>query len=407
MFYVAGVECALERNQNGSYRVKISASATKIVAELRKPLEQLMKGKIVQHPDITPSVLQILFSRDGFVLMRSLQRETGTHMIFDKHNMILRVFGSPEKIDVAEQSLVKALLSLHEGKQLEIQLRNGVLPPDMMKRLVQRFGPDLHGLKEKVPEAEFSLNIRRHCISIVGPKESKQRVEDIIRDLAQTGGSQGNDDESACPICLCEVEDRYTLDGCCHDFCRLCLVEQCESAMRSHDSFPLRCTREACGAPILLTDLRSLLSGEKLDELFRASLGAYVAASGGAYRFCPSPDCPSVYRVAGPDGPTAPFVCGACFVETCTRCHLEYHPYLSCEKYREFKEDPDSSLKEWCTGKEHVKECPGCRFIIEKADGCNHVKCRCERHVCWVCLEVFESADDCYNHLRSVHGDIY
>ncbi|KAK6150361.1 hypothetical protein DH2020_015293 [Rehmannia glutinosa] len=398
-----GVECHLEKNQNGSCRVKISACATKIVAELRRPLEQLMKGKIIQHPDLTPAVLQILFSRDGINLIRNIQRETHTYINFDKHSMILRVFGSPEMIDGVQQRLVKTLISLHE-----IQLRNGVLPPDMMKRVVDQFGSDLCGLKARVPEAEFSLITKRHSISIVGPKESKQKVEEIIRDLAQTSGLQSpsNDNDAACPICLCELTDPYMLEGCCHKFCRLCLFQQCESAIKSHDGFPLRCTKEGCGSPILLADFKSLLSVEKLDELFRASLGAYVAASGGIYRFCPSPDCPSVYRVADPGGPGSPFVCGACFVETCTRCHLEYHQYMSCEKYREFKDDPDSSLKEWCMGKEYVKTCPGCGFTIEKVDGCNHIECKCGRHVCWVCLEVFASSDECYNHLRSVHSAI-
>ncbi|KAL6575899.1 hypothetical protein OROHE_000370 [Orobanche hederae] len=405
-----GVECSLERNHNGSYRVKISAGATKIVAELRKPLEQLMKGKIVHHSGITPAVLQMLFSRDGITLMRNIQQETRTHIIFDKHSMVLRVFGSPEKIENAQQRLVKALLAIHNSKQLEIRLCDGVLPPDMMKRVVQHFGSDLRGLKEKVPEAEFCLKTRRHSIFIVGNRELKQKVEEIILELAQTSGlqdSRNNDNSNAaCPICLCELEDPYILEGCSHKFCRLCLVEQCESAIKSHDSFPLLCTEEGCGSHILVADLKSLLSGEKLDELFKASLGAYVAASGGTFRFCPSPDCPSVYRVADPSEPGVPFTCGACCAETCTRCHLEYHPYFSCEMYQEFKNDPDSSLKEWCVGKEHVKMCPGCGFTIEKVDGCNHIECKCGKHVCWVCLEVFGSSNVCYDHLRSVHGAI-
>ncbi|KAL3651203.1 hypothetical protein CASFOL_004205 [Castilleja foliolosa] len=402
------VECNLKRNLNGSYVVEISAEATKIVADLRKPLEQLMKGKITQHPDLTPAVLQILFSRDGIMLMKDIQQETGTHIIFDKYSRVLRVFGSPGKIEVAQQRLVKALLSLHDSKQLEIKLCDGVLPPDMMKRVVQHFGSDLRGIKEKVPEAEFILRTRQHSIFIVGNKELKQKVEDIILDLVQTSGLQTPRKliDAPCPICLCELEDPYMLEGCCHKFCRLCLVEQCESAMKNPDSFPLRCTREGCGSLILLADLRSLLTGEKFDELFRASLAAYVAASNGTYRFCPSPDCPSVYRVADSDVPGAPFTCGVCFVETCTKCHLEYHPYLSCERYREFKDDPDSSLKEWCLGKEHVKMCPSCGFTIEKLDGCNHISCRCGAHVCWVCLEVFRSSEDCYTHLRSVHETI-
>ncbi|KAI5669806.1 hypothetical protein M9H77_19659 [Catharanthus roseus] len=311
-------------------------------------------------------------------------------------------------IELAKQRIVKSLLMLHESKQLEVRLRGGSLPPDLMKRVVQKFGPDLHGLKEKIPEAEFTLNTKRHCISVCGTKELKQRIEDIIHEVVQTSGlqDQSANSEASCPICLCEVEDGYRLEGCGHEFCRSCLLEQCESAIKSQDSFPVRCTYGSCGASLLITDLRSLLSCDKLEELFRASLGAFVAASGGSYRFCPSPDCPSIYRVAdsGTSGP--PFICGACFVETCTRCHVEYHPYLSCEKYLQFKNDPDSSLNEWCLGKDNVKKCPFCSCTIEKGDGCNHIPCRCGKHVCWACLEFFDSSDDCYNHMRVIHQAI-
>ncbi|XP_027178653.1 ATP-dependent RNA helicase DEAH11, chloroplastic-like isoform X1 [Coffea eugenioides] len=409
-----GVECNMEVNENGSCRVKISATATKTVAELRRPLEGLMKGNNIDDAAITPTVLQLLFSRDGLNVLNTIQRETGTYILFDKQALSLRVFGTTAKIEVAKKRLVKSLLRLHENKQLEVHLRGAVLPPDLMKRVVQKFGPDLHSLKEMFPGAEFSLNTKRHCICLKGvedlkegqglggTKDLKQKVEERIYEIARTSGSpnQNGNEEATCPICLCEVEDSYKLELCRHEFCRSCLVEQCDSAIKSQDSFPIRCARKGCGASVLLTDLRSLLLGEKFEELFRASLAAFVVGSGGVYRFCPSPDCPSVYRVTESG---APFVCDACYVETCTRCHLEYHPFLSCEKYKEFKVDPDSSLKEWCAGKENVKKCPVCRFTIEKVDGCNHIECRCGKHVCWVCLEFFESADDCYNHLRSIH----
>lgn len=259
---------------------------------------------------------------------------------------------------------------------------------------------------------EFSLNSHRHVIAIIGDKEVKQKAEDAINEIAQTcsavpfPSAQGveNGSGDGLPICLCEVEEGYRLESCGHLNCHQCLVEQCESAIRSEDRFPIRCAREGCGAHVLLSDLRYLLSNEKLEELFRASLGAYIASSAGNFRFCPSPDCPSVYQVAGPGTEGKPFVCGACYVETCTRCHVEYHPFVSCEKYREFKEDPDSSLKEWCKGKEeHVKPCPVCGYTIEKIEGCNHIECRCGKHICWVCLEFFGTSDDCYVHLRSIH----
>ncbi|KAF3439242.1 hypothetical protein FNV43_RR17517 [Rhamnella rubrinervis] len=403
--HLKGVEWSLDRNANGSYRVKISANATRTVADLRRRVEELIKGTTIDNGSLTPTVLQILFSRDGINLMHSVQRETKTYILFERHNLKVRVFGSADKVAVAQQKLIQSLLVLHESKQLEIRLRGRNLPPDLMKAVVNKFGPDLGGLKEKVPGADFNLNARRHVILIHGDKESKQKVEEIIYDIAKASdGSSAvrSNNEVTCPICLCEVENEYRFEDCQHVFCHSCLVEQFESAIKNKDSFPLCCAYEGCGSPILLTDLRFLLSNEKLEDLFRASLGAFVASSGGAYRFCPSPDCPSVYRVAGCGTAGEPFICGACFAETCTRCHLEYHPFSSCERYREFKEDPDSSLMDWRKGKD-VKNCPCCSYTIEKREGCNHIECKCGTHICWVCLEVFKTSDDCYGHLRNVH----
>ncbi|XP_058087476.1 ATP-dependent RNA helicase DEAH11, chloroplastic-like [Magnolia sinica] len=400
-----GLSYNLDRTNNGSYRVKISSNATKTMAEVRKPLEQLMKGKTITHANLTPNVLQLLFSPEGIGLMKRLERETGTYILHDKQNLNIRVFGPPKEVATAEQKLVQSLLQLHESKQLKIHLRGSNLPPNLMKEVVGRFGADLHGLKEKVPGADFVLDTRRHVLSIQGSKELKQKVEEIVFKMAQSpchGPSELSKAEDTCPICFCEVEDCYRLEACGHGFCYMCLVDQCESAMKNRDGFPLHCACEGCKSHILLVDLRCLLSSDKLEELFRASLGAFVASSGGVYRFCPSPDCPSVYRVADPHMVVEqpPFTCGACFVETCTKCHLEYHPSVSCERYREFKEDPDASLTEWRKGKDHVKNCPICGYTIEKVDGCNHMACNCGKHICWVCLQCFDSSGECYGHLR-------
>lgn len=406
-----GVSYGLERNDNGSYRVKISANATKAVADMRRPLEKILNGKNISHTNLTPSILQHLFSRDGITLLKSVQQETGTYILYDKQNLNVRIFGPQEKLVTAEFKLVGSLLVLNENKQHEIRLRGKNLPHNLLKEVVMKFGPDLHGLKEKVPsDADLMLNTRRHALLFRGDKEVKQKLEEIIHDVAKSlsdsGISEVPDSVNSCPICLCEVDDCYQLEACCHKFCRLCLVDQCEAAIKSHEGFPLCCTREGCGRPILLADLRTLLLPEKLDDLFRASLGAFVASSGGTYKFCPSPDCPGVYRVAKPGAAPEPFFCDACHVETCARCHLEYHPYVSCERYKDFKDDPDSSLKEWCKGKEQVKGCLVCGYTIEKVDGCNHIECRCGKHICWVCLVCFTASEDCYEHLRTIHQTI-
>ncbi|CAL5185694.1 unnamed protein product [Lathyrus oleraceus] len=404
-----GLEWNLNRTANGSHRLKITANATKTVAEVRRPLEELSRGKLIDHGSLPPAALQLILSREGISLKCSIQQETKTYIVFDWPSLNLRIFGSPEKIALAQQKLIQSLLSLHEEKQLVIPLRGRDLPPDLMKQVVKTFGPDLQGLKEKVPGADLKLNTRQQAIFLNGNKELKPRVEEITLEVACSSIHlvERLDTGPSCPVCLCEVEDGYQLEGCRHLFCRLCLVEQCESAIRNQGSFPICCAHTGCGDPILLTDFRTLLSNDKLDELFRASLRAFVASSSGTYRFCPSPDCPSIYRVADPDTGSEPFTCGACYSDTCTKCHLEYHPFVSCERYRELKDDPEiTSLREWCKGKEQVKSCSACGQIIEKVDGCNHIECKCGKHVCWVCLEIFLESDECYDHMRTIHLSI-
>ncbi|KAL6956617.1 RNA helicase [Sarracenia purpurea var. burkii] len=74
----------------------------------------------------------------------------------------------------------------HRMVKLEICLRNRALPPDLMKRVVNKFGPDLGGIKEKVPEAEFTVDARRHVICVRGNKALKQRAEELIYEFAHS-----------------------------------------------------------------------------------------------------------------------------------------------------------------------------------------------------------------------------
>ncbi|CAL5085685.1 unnamed protein product [Urochloa decumbens] len=400
-----GVSYNLEKNENGSFRVKLTANATKTIADLRRPLERLMEGKTINHPDLTLSVVQLLLSRDGLAHLRSVEQETCTYIHYDRQSLNIKVFGHTDQVAAAEEKLVHALLQLHEKKPREVRLRGWNFPPNLMKEVIKKFGADLEGFKKEVPTAELQLNTRLHMLYVRGSKEDKLRVEEMISELMTSSNHNSPGQlltENACPICFCELEDPFKLESCGHMFCKACLVDQCESAMKSQDGFPLCCLKNGCKQQLLLVDLRSLLL-DKLDELFRASLNAYVASSTGLYRFCPTPDCMSIYKVAAADAEGKPFVCGACYVEICTKCHLEYHPFISCEAYKEYKADPDATLVEWRKGKENVKNCPSCGYTIEKTEGCNHVECRCGSHICWACLENFKSSEECYGHLRSVH----
>ncbi|XP_057846134.2 ATP-dependent RNA helicase DEAH12, chloroplastic [Cryptomeria japonica] len=407
---IPGLKIDMSKTERGSYRIKILSNTMEAVAKCRFSLEGLLEGVVVTDDRLDPAAMQLLFTQEGVQLLRYSEQKTKTYIFFEKRSLSIKIFGPPDKYEKAVTVVIDGLMRLLENSYHDIPIRGEGFPYGLMKEVVKRFGVDLCGLKEIIPEADFILNTRHHVLSVRGSREAKCKAQHVITEtanslkcVAEKMLKNVEERENACPICLCEIEDSYRLERCGHAFCRSCLVDQCYSAMKSHEGFPLVCACENCDALLIISDLRSLLSIEQLDELFQASLGAFVASSKGRYRFCTTPDCPAVYEVSS-SGKL--FVCGNCSVELCTTCHLEYHPYISCEKYREFKQDPDASLKEWCNGKVDVKRCPVCGFTIEKSDGCNHVNCKCGKHICWVCLECFDSSEICYSHMRAAHGSI-
>ena len=53
----AGVSYNFEKTDNVIFRLKLTANAKKIIADLRRPLEILMKGNTINHPDLTISAV--------------------------------------------------------------------------------------------------------------------------------------------------------------------------------------------------------------------------------------------------------------------------------------------------------------------------------------------------------------
>jgi hypothetical protein len=51
-----------------------------------------------------------------------------------------------------------------------------------------------------------------------------------------------------------------------------------------------------------------------------------------------------------------------------------------------------------------MKRCPFCNLPVVKTSGCNHIRCRCGKHWCYVCCAGYNTGGEVYGHMTSKHG---
>lgn len=72
------------------------------------------------------------------------------------------------------------------------------------------------------------------------------------------------------------------------------------------------------------------------------------------------------------------FDCPKCGTKVCIKCKESHHG-LTCEQHK-WNKGVDSNFQKFVKyiRKEQFKRCPKCAYWVEKADGCNHMVCRCK-----------------------------
>ncbi|KAF4975582.1 hypothetical protein FZEAL_7654 [Fusarium zealandicum] len=213
--------------------------------------------------------------------------------------------------------------------------------------------------------------------------------------------------ETVCTICFCEAEEPIrTLCG--HVYCGLCFVNMCQAEGSKPGEFCIACLGGSgtCGKVLNLLEIHDRVVAKTFDSILKSSFSSYIRRHPGEFRYCPTPDCDSIYRVTS-DSIVLPkkFTCGKCRLSTCTSCHAS-HPDKTCAEH---KGDASGGLEELLRAKERlgVQDCPKCSTSIEKIHGCDHMLCtRCGIHICWICLRTFKEREPCYEHLDKLHGNI-
>lgn len=386
--------------------IHITGPQIRAVAKMKGRVESILAGTIILSDDNSHALWDEYFaSIEGFAFLCSLSRPGKSFLYRDLRTRRLFLHGDDTLLNTTRLAVLSEICrrkqSVHttllEGELWSKVLRGG------LKRLTERYG------KGKV---KLHLSSNQRTLIFSGSPEEFRRATELLENVdpeteprTPSHSDTSNDNNEECPACLSDVEDAVELT-CGHKYCRDCFETQCKEADGREVKIVCYGAEGNCGQSVDLDTLRTILSHEKFQALLSTSLECYVRSRPDQVTYCPTPDCPTIYRVTSDPGE---IVCETCLALTCTKCGSVGHDGITCglardEAYKESKE-----YREFLKMKEmhNIKDCPKCTTPIQKWSGCNHMICgSCKTHLCWVCLQTFEDGMACYRHLTGVHGSI-
>ena len=372
--------------------VRLSAEDVGELGHLKSEFEKLLHGeKVAQGGKV---VWDGFFERPaGSVFLHELERNNpGISIQKSIGRRTITLFGPMLK----RRHIRRALLD----KIAHIQAQQTRIVP-VAGRLIGLFmSPELMNIQKHLGQENIVLNLTRRTLTIRGNDTTYDAVLQVVREVQKRQTDDRRHDIVECPVCFNQVVSPIQLE-CGHSWCRSCFASYLAAAT-DNKIFPLTClgNEATCSQPVSVYFARDILTADGFDRVVNASFFAYVYSRPDEFHYCPTPDCPQIYRSAPPD---TVLQCPSCLARICPNCHVEAHDGMSCAN-RDL--DGEKLFREWMEAHD-VKSCPGCKSSIEKIAGCNHMTCtRCQTHICWVCLETFPKADGIYDHMRAAHGGI-
>ncbi|KAK4148969.1 hypothetical protein C8A00DRAFT_47328 [Chaetomidium leptoderma] len=192
--------------------------------------------------------------------------------------------------------------------------------------------------------------------------------------------------------CIC-CREEFTTDNdslhtlpCGHCYCRDCLAIMVEQSMRDESKMPPRC----CTQPIPSAIIKLVLPREK-QQLFLKAVVQY-STPWEARIFCPNTSCGEFIPPADRADPKHPFeaLCKTCRTRVCVMCKRNAH-----RLGQDCPEDHDSDAVLKMGESSGWRRCYKCRSLVELAQGCTHITCRCKAQFCYICGAVWDPAVGC------------
>ena len=374
--------------------VKLVSRNMASLTRVKTAFDRLLRGeKVTDNGRIVWN--DFFGSRAGIAFFEEVERaHPRVKVNRDSRRRTLALFGpEPGRSRAREEIIARAKL---------LQARRRHQYPIAGKIVGVFMSADLDNLQRELGNENVWFDLSNKQLVVCGDADAQRVAQLAVKHAHEGRAGRVVVSDGGCPVCLSEPSYPVTL-ACGHRWCKACLCSYLNAAVDLR-AFPLTClgADAKCAHAVPLTTAMALLPPDEFDALATAAFLAYVQARPNEFRFCPTPDCPQVYRRS--DRPRATLQCPVCLVRVCPRCDGEHHADgRSCV---DRAAEDDALFATWKAGHD-VKDCPGCQVPIERAAGCNHMTCAsCRIHICWQCLETFTTSGEVYDHMRNIHGGI-
>lgn len=235
--------------------------------------------------------------------------------------------------------------------------------PSVLPNLVRNFSEE-----EKLSEA---MILKLKAEEELEKEKNRKRLDELNNNVN-------------CPICFETLTSKQFLgfDRCGHSFHADCVRPYIKESIDAR-KLPIRCPHDRCRNEILENDLVDILDKTYLEKFNEYSLAVYLDRNAGMHTWCPTPNCKFAFEA---DSNVPEFFCQLCKKHYCLRCRVEYHKGMTCKEYQISNDlgENDKLFQNLVQGAK-FKQCPSCKFWVERISGCQHMTCRCGYEFCYIC----------------------
>jgi len=167
----------------------------------------------------------------------------------------------------------------------------------------------------------------------------------------------------------------------------------------------LRCMQMGCSCEGHFSDvaLRTALPVKEYVRYSRRS-AALQAAGSGLKDLVACPACDFMVEMSDPHDSVVRCLDPECGKVTCRWCQEENHPGLRCDQVEKDGEVKIRTFLEEHMAETFLRRCPNpkCKKPYERIEGCNHIKCPCGTHSCYLCGKQVDKKRG-YDHFKDGH----